>query len=163
MNSVVLYMAISADGFIAGNNDDVDWVSDNSWESYMKFVETCDVVLVGSRTFTMMEADEFVEGVKYIVVTRNQTLDTSLFEKRSIQHLSDMPDTKKIGVIGGGELNGRLMQMGVIDEIILDVEPVLLGAGIPLFGAHTATANLKLLQSNRLGESGMQLHYEVIR
>ncbi len=163
MSKVILYMAISADGFIAGNNDDVEWVGDDSWNSYLKFVKSCDIVIVGSRTFGMMEADEFVEGVKYLVATQDNDLDTGDFKKISIQSPSDMPQANKVGVIGGGELNGGLAKMGVIDEAILDVEPVTLGQGKQLFGSHDVDLKLKLMTTKKIGESTIQNHYEVVK
>lgn len=163
MSKVILYMAVSADGFIAGTNDDVDWVGDDSWGSYLAFVKSCDTVIVGSRTFGMMEADEFVEGVKYLVATHDNNLDTGDYEKLSIQAAADMPQAEKIGVVGGGELNGSLAKMGVIDEVILDVEPVLLGQGKQLLGSQDATLELKLLATKQIGESTVQNHYEVVK
>lgn len=48
MSKVILYMAISADGFIAGVNNETPW-SDEEWEAYREFVMSCDVCLIGSR------------------------------------------------------------------------------------------------------------------
>lgn len=163
MSKVILYMAVSADGFVAGKKDNVDWVGDDSWQSYLKFVESCDVVIVGARTFGMMESDEFVEGVKYIIATSNQNLGTGTVEKRTISSASDMPEAERVGILGGGDLNGRLMQLGVIDEVILDIEPVILGQGIKLFGEHEVSRELRLINSKKLGENGIQNHYEVIK
>lgn len=163
MSKVVLYMAISADGFIAGANNETPW-SDAEWEAYREFVKSCDVCLIGSRTYEVMKAsDEFVEGVKYLVATSDPNLDTGNFEKLSIQSPDEIPKANKVGVIGGGQLNGSLATMGIIDEIILDVEPVTLGQGIRLFGSHNVNLTLKLLATKQIGESTVQNRYEVVR
>lgn len=163
MNKAILYMAVSADGFIAGTNNETPW-SDAEWEAYREFVKSCDVCLIGSQTYKVMEAsNEFVEGVKYFVVTHDTNLDTGDHEKLSIQRVADMPQAERIGVVGGGELNGSLAKLGVIDEVFLDVEPVVLGQGKQLFGSHDVTLELKLLATKRIGESTVQNHYEVMK
>ena len=163
MSKVVLYMAVSIDGFIAGSNNETPW-SDAEWEAYREFVKSCDVCLIGSRTYEVMKAsDEFVDDVRYLVVTHNSSIDTGDFEKLSIKSANDMPKANRIGVIGGGELNGSLAALGVIDEIILDVEPVTLGQGKQLFGSRNPKLKLKLLSSKQLGYSTLQNHYEVLR
>jgi dihydrofolate reductase len=53
MSKTVLYMAISADGFIAGPDDETPW-SEEEWESFKAFVKTCDAVLIGRRTYEIM-------------------------------------------------------------------------------------------------------------
>lgn len=154
-------MAISRDGFIAGKNDETPW-SDVSWKSFAGFVRSCDVVLLGRRTYTIMkEGDEFVEGPKYIVVTTDAELDTGTLGKLSINTTDDIPSVHKLGIIGGGDLNGRLAELGVIDEVILDKEPIELHEGIKLFGNHTVSPELVLLSKKALNESTIQYHYKV--
>lgn len=158
----ILYMAISKDGYIAGPDDETPW-SDAEWEQFQVFVKSCDAVLLGKNTFKIMKADDdFIDGVRYIVATHDRNLDTGNYEKLSIESKDDLPKVNRLGVIGGGDLNGCLMQMGVIDEIILDEEPVELGSGIKLFGSHNIKPNLELLRSTPYGESSAQRHYRVL-
>jgi dihydrofolate reductase len=67
----ILYTAISQDGFIAGVDDETPW-SDAEWEAFKTFVTSCDAVLLGRRTFQIMQEDELVDGPRYIVVTNNK-------------------------------------------------------------------------------------------
>lgn len=163
MSKVILYMAISADGFIASQNDETPW-SDEEWTAFQEFVKSCDVCLLGRRTYEIMKnGGEFVSGTQYVVVTNDETADTGDLQKIAIKSVDDLPKTDKIGIIGGGELNGSIAKLGVIDEIILDVEPITLGQGKRLFGSHDVTLKLKLLSSRQLGQSTVQNHYEVIK
>lgn len=157
-----LYMAISADGFIAGPDDETPW-SDDAWAAFQAFVKTCDVVLLGRRTYEIMrDQNEFVDGPEYVVATTNSSFDTGKLCKVNIQGKPDMPQAKKIGIIGGGELNGNLAKLGVIDEIILDVEPITLGAGKRLFGACDVRLSLSLIGSRRIGNATVQNRYKVL-
>jgi dihydrofolate reductase len=74
-----------------------------------------------------------------------------------------MPKAAKVGIIGGGELNGSLALLGVIDEMILDIEPTILGEGTRLFGSYDIPLKLKLLDSKLIGDSTTQRHYEIVR
>jgi dihydrofolate reductase len=162
MSKVILYMAISSDGYIAGPNDEAPW-SDAEWEAFNIFVKSCDCVLLGKRTYEIMRKDgEFVSGPEYIVVTTSQSLNTGGLRKIVVNSEADLPNVDKIGVIGGGELNGRLADLGVIDEVILDVEQVELGDGIKLFGNHKPL-NMRLISEKTLRNgTTVQKHYQVV-
>jgi dihydrofolate reductase len=158
----ILYMAISQDGFIADDRDETPW-SDAAFEAFEAFVQTCDAVLLGRRTFEIMqENDEFVEGPEYIVAT-HRDVPVDGFGQVVIQAPEDVPEYERLGIIGGGDLNGQLVQMGVIDELILDIEPIALRHGIRLFGTYEVPLQLELLGSRDLGEGTIQRHYRVIR
>ena len=162
MSKVILYMAISSDGYIAGPNDETPW-SDAEWKAFREFVKSCDCVLLGSRTYEIMRKNnEFIDGPQYLVVTSNESLDTGDFQKITIKAAGDMPKVGKVGVIGGGELNGRLADLGIFDEVILDVEPIELHSGKKLFGNHQPL-NMKLISESVLSNGvTIQKHYQVI-
>lgn len=156
-------MAISKDGFIAGTNDETPW-SDIEWQAFKDFVTSCDVVLLGKRTYEIMkQGDEFIDGPKYMVVTSNGDLDTDDLVKINIQTPDDLPKVARLGIIGGGDLNGRLAELDVIDEIILDTEPIELKSGVKLFGEHDVDPNLELISTKELGANTIQTHYRVIK
>jgi len=160
---VILYNAISVDGFIAGEDDETPW-SEEEWAAFNDFVSMCDVCLLGMRTYSIMrDGGEFIDGPKYIVVTSDPNSDTGSFEKLSIKSANDLPKVKKIGLIGGGELNGSLAEMGLIDEIILDVESIALGTGKRLFGSRDTRLNLELISSKQIGSKTTQNHYKVVK
>jgi dihydrofolate reductase len=155
-------MAISSDGFIAGLNDETPW-SDEENKSFQTFVSSCDAILVGRRTYELMrDQDELSPDAYYVVVTGDKKFDSGKAQKVSIRSRADIPEVDIIGVIGGGELNGRLLRLDLIDEIILDIEPVKLGAGIRLFGKYDIPLKLKLIGSQPIGQYTIQRHYEVI-
>ncbi len=161
MTEVILYNAISADGYIAGEHDETPW-SDEEWIAFREFVKSCDVCLLGRRTYAIMRDDgEFVEGPTYIVASSDPDADTGGYEKRSIKSADDLPGVERIGLIGGGALNGSLAEMGLVDEIILDVEAIILGGGTRLFGSRNVQLGLELLSSKQVGPKTVQNHYRV--
>lgn len=66
-------------------------------------------------------------------------------------------------VCGGGKLNAAFMKENLIDEIYLDVEPVVHGKGIRLFADADFEAKLKLLGTNKFSKNEIQMHYRVIK
>lgn len=157
--SNVLYMAISSDGFIADANDETSW-SDEEWAAFQTFVDSCDFVVMGRRTYEIMK-DELVEGPEYLIATDDPSFDASGLRTISIQSKKDLPAGHKVGIIGGGELNGRLAKMGALDEIILDIEPITLGDGMRLFGTYDIPLKLELIGSRHISEQTIQRHYRV--
>lgn len=161
--TAILYMAISADGFIADDNDQTPW-SDSAWKSFNDFVVSCDAVLLGRRTYEIMQAsNEFIQGPEYIVATNDNSFNINDLRTISVTNKNDLPKMQKLGIIGGGELNGSLARLDAIDEIILDVEPITLGSGKRLFGASNIHFDLELIESKRIGDSTIQNHYLVKR
>ncbi len=118
---------------------------------------------VGRPNEIMHKDGDFIEGPEYIVVTNNPNIDTGAFCKTSVKTKDDLPKVKRLGIIGGGDLNGRLAKLGAIDEVILDIEPITLGSGIRLFGDHDIRLNLELAKSRRIGEGTVQNHYTIAK
>jgi dihydrofolate reductase len=161
MSNVILYMAISSDGFIADESDQTPW-SDEEWRAFYEFVRSCDYAVIGKRTYEIMKKrNEFIEGPEYIVATTSKTLDTQGLKKVAIESRKDLPKEGRIGIIGGGEFNGRLAKLGLIDEMILDIENVKLVRGIRLFGTYDVPLKLELMESRVVGPETIQRHYKV--
>jgi len=165
---VILYMAVSANGYIAGENDNVEWVSEDSWNSYLKKVKEIGCVIIGRKTYDLMPNDEFVEGVRYIVLTRSaeilskktSNIEFSNKEPGELLESLQKEGIKEVCICGGGEINTAFMKESLIDEMYLDVEPIVLGKGIQLF-VGDFEANVELIDMKKLSPNEVQLHYRV--
>lgn len=168
---VTLYMAMTLNGFIAKENDNVDFVSRASWASYRSIIQKTKNVIVGERTYTLMGAAGDLEGladIQIVVVS-----DKADFTAKPPAIAASSPSAalsllkskgfKEALVAGGGTLNGSFMKDGLIDEIYIDLEPVIFGNGIKLFGEHSFDEKLELLESKQLTPDEVQLHYRVLK
>jgi len=166
---VILYMAITANGMIAKSNDDTGWISKKEWDSYSLAVRTAGCLIVGSRTYQILtKQPEFSEfkDIKLVAVSQENFATLSpnhLVANSPKDALELLKDFKEVVVAGGGMLNGSFMAENLIDEIYLDVEPIVFGRGIKLFNDKEFETKLKLLGIKKLSESELQLHYEVLK
>lgn len=70
---------------------------------------------------------------------------------------------KNIYLVGGGELVAQFHDHGLLDEIIVQITPVTLGAGAPLLPRRITTTPLRLRAVRPLADTFAELHYEVLR
>ena len=169
MRKVTFGGANSLDNFIARKNDEVDWLM---WDAEVndivrKFWKTIDTVLMGRRTYEV--AGSAYPGVKNYVFSR--TLPKS--SHKSIELVSEDAATfvsklksnagKGICVIGGGVLAKSLFEAELIDEIGVNIHPVLLSSGIPLFYEMPKQIDLKLIECKPLKNGCVFLKYKVKR
>ena len=171
MRSVTFGVANSLDNFIARGNHAVDWLhySDDVNNIIAEFWKTIDTVIMGRKTYEAAVAQGMgaYPGVKNYVVSRSlKPPTTAQFEVVStdpaefVRALKQQPG-KGICVLGGGELARQLLEAGVVDEIGLNIQPVLLGSGIPLFYNMPAQVDLELLECRQLQHGCVYLLYRI--
>lgn len=168
MRKFVLYIAVSLDGFIAGEGESLDWldsVEGQGDNGYDAFYEGVDTILMGRKTYDwiMAHSDFPYLGKECYVFShspRENTKDVTFASEDAasfVSHLKELPG-KRIWLVGGGGLLRPLLEAGVVDEMILTVAPVVLGKGIPLFQRMEQERNFILTDVERYGQFA-QLHY----
>ena len=168
---VILYMAISADGFIAKLDHETPW-TDDEFRSYSSHIKHAGNLIIGKTTWDfMLEDNPFDQlGNPLVVVltssTDNPPRDKVIFVKNFSQAIKALKDQgfSEIIVAGGSQVDRAALDSGLIDEIYLDIEPIAFGQGISLFAqsSKTAPVKLNLLGTKKIGDSGVQLHYQVV-
>ncbi|MDE1856905.1 MAG: dihydrofolate reductase [Candidatus Micrarchaeota archaeon] len=165
---VILYMAVSANGMIAKLDDDTGWISRKEWDSYSAIARKAGNIVVGRRTYSILtKQPEFKElkGVKLVAVSKKHSLrmvdrdhSIAVSPKAALRLLKGF---SKVVVAGGGILNKSFMKENLIDEVYLDVEPIILGKGIKLFSDADFSAKLELVGTRKISDNEIQLHYRV--
>jgi dihydrofolate reductase len=161
MRKVILYISSSLDGFIAGPNNDLSFLDKMHLEGedygYTSFVNSIDTVLVGRKTYQWVidQGYEYPHGNKmtYVYDGDLKTLVAKLKTEKG----------RNIYCDGGAKIVNMMLQAGLIDEIILSVIPVLLGAGTSLFSTTYPKKALKLLKSQSYSSGLTQLHYRLAK
>ncbi len=185
MRKLVLLMHVSLDGYVAGPNGEMDWITvdDVIFDLVGGFTGEADAALYGRKTFQMMEqywptaGDQpnatrharehsvWYKSAEKIVVSR--TMNTGVFANTTfisenvpaeIRRIKEMPG-KKILMIGSPSTVHALLPHKLIDEYRLMLNPVILGAGIPLFTKVEHRSMLTLEGTTPFASGVVGLHY----
>lgn len=180
MRKLKLQVQISVDGFIAGPNGEMDWVSFN-WDDELKnyvteITEPVDCIILGRKLaqgfIPHWAAHPEAEGANKINSTAKvvftKTLEKSEWEN-TVLATGDLAEEinklksqegKDIIVYGGGTFVSNLIKSGLIDEYNLFVNPVALGKGLPIFQGLDGKQNLTLKKSTAFTNGIVLLCYE---
>jgi len=178
-------MHSSLDGFVAGTKGEINWITvdDEIFEFVSTMTDNADMALYGRVTYLMMEAywptagekpdagkhdkdhSVWYNNVAKIVLSKtlNETglRNTKVISDKlpeNINKLKQLPG-KNILIFGSPRASHTLLNLGLIDEYWIFMNPVLLGKGIPLFKNVTDTVKLKLLESKTFTSGVVALHY----
>lgn len=167
---VILYMEMTLNGFIAKPDDNTEWISEEAWNSYTSVMNEMGAIVIGNRTYNLMPEEEFQKDVEYVVVSFNnesvKKVPNVIFSNDSPKEIVEQLRKKayeKVCVAGGRKTNAAFMKEGLIDEMYLDVEPLIFGKGTPLFTPSDFEYELELLETKKLNENTIQLHYKVLK
>lgn len=169
---VTLYCEMSLDGFIATSSHDTEWVFNLNTGEFDKFFSSRDVVIMGKQTYLFAEEDgDFpYKGPYNVVVTSNPELlakgetEKYLFTKGTLQEILKKLERKgfnKVGIVGGGKLNGSFLKEGLIQNFVIIIHPVILGKGIKIFENVEKFTNLKLIDIEKLNDKSFKVQYQL--
>lgn len=168
--SVISYIAMSLDGYIARPDDDISFLSRVEKEGedygYSEFMKTVDTVILGRRTYEKIKETGFgYPGDKEVyIITHNTGFGDEALKYYSgpLKNLiSDLRNRqgRNIYCDGGSEVLNQLLQDDLIDEFFISVIPVILGDGILLFRDGRPALNLQLVSAREFDTGLVQLHY----
>lgn len=166
-----VFVGTSVDGFLARPNGELDWLpSDAEEHGYEAFIATVDALVIGRKTYeTVLGFGGWAYGRKPVFVLSKRPLApppqgatveqmagppveiVSRLEARGIRH---------IYVDGGITIQGFL-KAGLIQRLIITRVPVLIGAGIPLFGLTGRDIRLRHVATRAYQSGLVQSEYEI--
>lgn len=171
MRKVTFGVANSLDNFIARESHAVDWLvwDDEVAAISAEFWKTIDTVVMGRKTYEVMlkSGATSYPGVKNYVFSRtlkespDENVEIIATEASAFVRDLKMRVGKGICVMGGGELAKSLFEASLIDEIGLNIQPVLLGRGIPLFYEMNRQIDLELRDCKPLKNGGVFVSYRI--
>lgn len=168
---LILFIAVSLDGFIARADGDIDWLSivESPGEDYgySNFIQAVDTVIMGRKSYekVLSFGIEFPHaGRKCYVLTRTERPADSNAEFYSgdigslVKSLKQS-EGRNIFVDGGAEVVSELMKRDLIDEYIISIIPIFLGRGISLYKGDGSEMRLQLRSSKQFKSGLVQLSY----
>jgi dihydrofolate reductase len=179
------YTAASLDGFIATEDDSLEWLfplGDVNDTSYPAFIAEVGALAMGASTYEWMlrhaqtVAAQAGSAWPYAqptwVFTHRRLPAAPGSEVRFVQGdvrpvhgamCSAAGAEKNLWVVGGGDLAGQFHDAGLLDELIVQVGSVTLGWGKPLFPRRLGSATLRLASVRQVGTGFAELRYTVTR
>ena len=173
-----VYIATSVDGFIAREDGGIDWLPEGGGEEgdedygYQEFVDSVDAIVMGRSTYELASSfGSWPYGEKPVVVLSSRRVVIPEAIARTVEAMSAPPRevVRRLAQRGFGHLyvdGGRTIQgflgEGLIDRLILTKVPVLIGSGIPLFGALPHDVGLRHLETLQFDNGLVQSKYEVL-
>lgn len=177
------YTASSVDGFIATTDHSLRWLfqlGDVNDTGYPQFIAQVGALAMGSSTYEWMLRHVVKPGGK-IGAPWPYAQPTWVFSSRALPRVDGADirfvqgdvrpvhqlmreaagDDKNIWLVGGGDLVGQFHDAGLLDEMIVQVGSVTLGAGRPLLPRQIAFPPLRLLSARAIGSGFAELRYEV--
>lgn len=162
-------VACSLDGYIAGPDDDFDWITPEPAFDFEALTAQFDTLLMGRRTYEVVRASGVDFPEKRIVVASrslrpedhpgieviSENLEARVRELRAEPGLD-------IWLYGGGQLFAQLLEWGLVDTVEPAIIPILLGGGLPFLPAPAARRRLDLLRSRSYPSGMVLLEYEVL-
>lgn len=171
---VIVHIATSADGFIAGPDGDLEWLTSlpapKGFYGMNAFMRSVDTKMLGRKTYeaSLALGATFDDKDRYVVFSRRPAPPDAPLGVDFvggpigpfIDQLRNQPG-KDIWLMGGGELIASFLDENVIDAFVITVMPVFIGDGIPLIARRQRHVPLELQSTERFANGAVQLHYRV--
>lgn len=162
MREVILFIAMSLDGYIADNDGGVDWLNGQNenaedLDTYTDFVKDVDTVVMGWNTYHQIVAElsptEWVYGdlTSYVITHREaSSAERIIFTHENPCDLVErlkQEQGKNIWICGGSNIIQQLTNKDLIDTYYISAIPTILGNGIPLFETMEKEIKLQLVRT----------------
>jgi len=176
---IIVYIATSADGFIARPDGSVDWLDRPTPKGNYgmgAFYESIDTILWGRKTCDMaldfqkkgVPGSAFDSRVKNYVFTRSLLRSAPAV---GVEFVSEPIKTfakrlreqkgKDIWMMGGASIIASFLDEGELDQFMIHVIPTFIGEGIPLIAAGRRALPLRLISCAKFPDGVVKLHYAV--
>ncbi len=168
-----VFVGTSVDGFIARRDGALDFLPEGGGEphGYAEFIASVDALVIGRNTFEVVAAfPEWPYGHKRVVVLSSQAVDFSHLKDRAVEHMNGAPAdiVRRLAASGarhlyidGGITIQRFLRAGLIQRLVVTRVPVLIGEGIPLFGALPHDVRLQHVATRHYPSGLVQSEYRI--
>ena len=174
MRKLILYIASSLDGFIADQENKLDWLTVYTGEyGYKEFMKDIDTVLMGRKTYEWVVAagvsNPHPEQMNYIFTSTPEhftsTPNSTFTSQDPVAFVKNLKEQKgkNIFLAGGSGLISNFIEFDLVDEYILFVVPVLLGNGIPLFSRLSHTVQLETVSVKNYDDGMIEVRLKRIQ
>jgi len=169
-----VYVATSVDGFIAREDGDIGWLPptlDGEDFGYQALMDSVDALVIGSNTYQVARSfGDWPYGDKPVIVLSRRGVEIPAPLRRAVESMSAPPRevVHRLAARGyqhiyvdGGKTIQSFLRDGLIQRLIVTQVPILIGAGIPLFGWLPHDIHLRHIETRQYANGLVQSTYEV--
>nr|WP_125709862.1 dihydrofolate reductase family protein [Lacticaseibacillus porcinae] len=172
MRPVYFYGAMSLDGYLADDHDDLQWLFDTDLggkSTYPEFEACIDTLVMGRATYdatlSMLGDEPFYPGIRKVVFThteRESQPETEFVSGDVVSIVKKLQQQSGSGIwiVGGGQLVATLLEAGLFSEMWVQIAPVLLGHGKRLFPEGDYSQRLQFIDHTQMSELN-ELHFKL--
>jgi dihydrofolate reductase len=170
---VSVFVGASVDGFIARPNNDLDFLPEGGGEphGYVEFIASVDAIVIGRNTFEkVLTLGPWPYDDKRVVVLSSRPVDLSAARGGRVEQMGG-PPAEIVSLlasggahhlyIDGGITIQRFLSAGLVQRLIITRVPVLIGDGIPLFGALPRDVRLRHVATRSYPSGLVQSEYYI--
>lgn len=170
MRKIVYGMAVSLDGFVEGPQGESDWMTYDPGIDPSEYIKPFDTFLMGRKSYqTLMKSGGSANafpGIKQYVFSHSLKEVAKGFQLINGDGIAAVREMKEMGgkdiaVYGGAEWGASLLGAGLVDEVVLSVQSILLGEGRPMFQSREERMKMELMNAKPT-RFGIILHYKVL-
>ncbi len=173
MRRIVYGGASSLDQHFARADHSIDWLrwSDDAAAIMHDFWPAFDTVLMGRKTWEAAQQNGMSEGypgMRNYLFSRTLTADpapgVTLVRENAAEVVRNLKQEsgQDICLMGGGDLARTLFDADLIDEVGLNIHPVILGAGVAALPPLARQVNLDLLECRQIAHGCVYVRYQVV-
>jgi dihydrofolate reductase len=167
---IIQYLATSINGHITVGGNGTDWVTPQTINDFDKLNKGCGVVVMGKSTYESFDSDFPQKYCLNIVMTTdkellNKQIEGALFTDKSPKEVIKIVEEKgfsQLFLVGGTQTNISFLKDNLIDEIWINIHPIIIGHGKYLFNElhDIETKDLELHESEKFEGGQMLLKYK---
>jgi dihydrofolate reductase len=174
MRKIIVYVATSADGYIARPDGDVAWLDrprPKGNYGMAAFYRSVDTILMGRKSYEVSlgfgwEPDPCKRNYVFSRKRRRRRAPGMEFVRGPVGEFAGRlrgEAGKDVWLLGGGEMIASFLDAGQVDEFRIHVVPVFIGEGVPLISPRHRLVPLKLLSARAYPDGVVRLRYSVAR
>jgi dihydrofolate reductase len=172
--STIYSVAASLDGFVAGPDDDLDWLLQFGFDAFQehhdRFTAGVGALAMGATTYEWLRGHDdtwpYQDKVTWVFSSRGLEVpadgDVRVVAGDVRDHHGQVTAStggRDLWIVGGGVLAAQYQQAGLLDELHITVMPIALGAGTPLLPVDSDTGALDLVGTTVFDGGAVELRY----
>lgn len=166
-------MAMSLNGMIASKDGNEDFLSETNWKSFGELAKQHGCFIAGRRSYELVQKwpdynYSSIDAKLKIIVSKNNDLKLQVpfIRANSPMNAIEIAETQNISsaiLVGGSINNSAFITDNLIDEVIINIEPVIIGEGVPIFSEGEFSRSLSFIGSTKIDNDILQVKYKVIK